>query len=303
MNEGCEVHFCLIYCKIPHLNSINLAVWSERCSCKLDTSSTTRCSLAILFSKTHPDVQEHNHVPLYCCLLSSVHSTPASLLQWSTVLLWDQGNLSIYVFHFVPYLLFNLSNPVVQPAKAHTVHTVWCWHDLNQEMAPQTFPPFLLWETAYTFARLLPFTKVYKEPESFLTSFFISGWLWERCQSVCSMQLVQREQRGWHFPLSHFHSFAVSNFTSSFNIFLFFHLKLSVMTLWQPHKKGLVLKLKCGDLVRRGRVGGLCEEWVYVSACVSLCVNANFWNLGCILWVTGSGWGREHVEFINGFMA
>lgn len=121
MNEGCEVHFCPIYCRIPHLNSINLAAWSERCWCKWDTSSTTSRSLAILFSKTCPDVQEHNHSG----------ATPAPLLQWSTVLLSEKGNLSIYFFHIVPYLLFNCSNPVVQPAKAHTVHTVWCWQDFT----------------------------------------------------------------------------------------------------------------------------------------------------------------------------
>lgn len=34
-----------------------------------------------------------------------------------------------------------------------------------------------------------------------------------------------------------FHSFAVSNFTSSFNIFLFLWLKQGVMTLWQRDKK------------------------------------------------------------------
>lgn len=245
--------------------------------------------------------------PSRCSGAQSFRSYPCSSVAMKyCTLVWERKLVNLFFFHIVPYLLFNCSNPVVQPAKAHTVHSLVLTRlYLNQEMAPQTpeFPPFLLWETAYTFARLLPFTKVYKEPESFLTSFFISGWLGERCQSVCSMQLVQREQRGWHFPLSHFHSFAVSNFTSSFNIFLFFHLKLGVMTLWQPHKKkGPFWSWNVG-ILSGGEESGVFVRNEFVSACVSLCVNGNFWNLGCILWVTGSGWGREHVEFINGFMA
>lgn len=149
---------------------------------------------------------------------------------------------------------------------------------LNQEMAPQTpeFPPFLLWETPHTFARLLPFTKVYKEPESFLTSFFISGWLRERCQSVCSMQLVQRERRGWHFPLSHFDSFAVSNFTFSFNIFLLFPLKLGVMTLWQPDKKKARSEVEMWGSCQKGKSRG--SLWG-MSLCLCMCIPLCVWKL------------------------
>lgn len=134
MNEGCEVH-CPIYCRIPHLNSINLAVWSERCWCKWDTSSTISSSLAILFSKTHPDVQVQNHIPLYCwlTLIKILYPCAFFAVKYCT-LVWERKFVNLLFFHVVPYLLFSCSNPVVQPARSHTVHTVHtvqCWQDFT----------------------------------------------------------------------------------------------------------------------------------------------------------------------------
>lgn len=92
MNEGCEVHFCPIYCRIPQLNSINLAVWS-------DVNQTQAAGpAAILFSKTRPDVQEPNHVPLYCwfTLISTIYPCSSVAVKYCT--LREKGNLSIYFF-------------------------------------------------------------------------------------------------------------------------------------------------------------------------------------------------------------
>lgn len=177
MDEGCEVHFCPIYRRIPHLNSINLVVWSESCWCKLDTTSS---SLAILLSKTRPDVQEHNNSGVshqYTLRCSSV------AVKYCT-LVWERKLVNLLFPHCSVSALQLFKSSGATCYSSHSLVLTRLF--LNQEKAPQTpeFPPFLLWETAYTFARLLPFTKVYKEPESFLTSFFISSWLWERCQSV-----------------------------------------------------------------------------------------------------------------------
>lgn len=100
-------------------------------------------------------------------------SSPAPLLQKGTVPLRAQlaSLLAFQTASLVPAVQTHQCNlpRLTQLTQVGTDKVC-----LNQEMAPQTpeFPPFLLWEIAYTFALLLPFTKVYKEPESFLTSFF-----------------------------------------------------------------------------------------------------------------------------------
>lgn len=235
MNEGCEVHFCPIYCRIPHLNSINPVVWSERCWCKLDTSSTTSSSLAILFSKTRPDVQEHNHSGV-----SHQYTLPL-LLSCREVL---YSCVRKETCQSTCFLLFRICSSTVQIQRCNLLQltqftqfgadkTLLESRNGTPDTKSSTFSPLgdcIHFCTSTAFYQSLQ--RTWKLFNKFLYFRLTVGAV-----SVSSMQLVQREQRGWHFPLSHFHSFAVSNFTSSFNIFLFFCLKLGVMTLWQPDKK------------------------------------------------------------------
>lgn len=101
------------------------------------------------------------------------------------------------------YLLFSCSSPAVQPAPAHTV---WHWQDFiwikKWHPRHQNFHLFSSGKlhTLLHFYCLLP--KSTKSLKAFVFS-FVSSWLWEQCQSVYSKQLVQREQRGWHFSLAH----------------------------------------------------------------------------------------------------
>lgn len=188
---------------------------------------------------------------------------------------------------------------------------------LNQEMAPQTpeFPPFLLWEIAYTFALLLPFTKVYKEPESFLTSFFFHLFQTD-CGSSVSQSGACNLFRGSSVgDISLRHTLSLICCFQFPLLFQYISLSLTktgcddFLTVWQ--KKRPVLKLKCGVLVRRGRVGGLCEEWVCVCVCVALCAYAKFGNLGvfCEWQVVGEGgnmkglrtawWLHEWIDWLS----
>lgn len=128
----------------------------------------------------------------------------------------------------------NCSNPALQTA---TVHTVQCWQDFTwvKQWHPRHLNSclFLHWEAAYTSTLLLPFTKVYKDPESLLTSggknththtktrlflkLNVGAMSVSWCRATCS---ERARQRGWHLSLSH--SFTHSLFSISPPLWLYF---------------------------------------------------------------------------------
>lgn len=99
--------------------------------------------------------------------------------------------------------------------------------------------------------------------------------MWERCQSVGTVQLVQKEQ-GSVGDISLCHT------VSLIRCFQFHLLSDSISlsptkpgcddSVTAPHKRP-ISKLKCGVLVKGGgRVGGLCVELVYVCVSAFICV-------------------------------
>lgn len=115
------------------------------------------------------------------------------------------------------------------------------------------------------------------------------------CRATCS---ERARERGWHLSLSH-------SFTLTHSLCQFPLLSQSIsLSLTKPgcddsvtapqkkkkKKKSPILKLKCGVLVKGGRAGGLCVQWVYVCLCVyaGVCV-CQFVNVRCTLRLTGGG--------------
>lgn len=231
-------------------------------------------------------------------------SSPAPLLQESTVPLKAQeASHLLSCFFILLHQTQQCNLPQLTQVGTDKIY-------LNQEMAPQTpeFPPFLLWEIAYTFALLLPFTKVYKEPESFLTSFFFHLFQTD-CGSSVSQSLACNLFRGSSVgDISPWHTLSLICCFQFHLLFQYISLSLTktgcddFLTVWQ--KKGLFWSWNVGFLSEEEESGVFVRnEFVSVCVCIALCVYGKFGNLGCILWMTGGGWGREHGGFKNGLMA
>lgn len=135
---------------------------------------------------------------------------PSSSVAGGYCTLESTASFSSCIFRLLHwYLLFSCSNPAVQPATAHAAHTGWHWQGLLEsrngtpDTRISTFSPLrncIHFCSSAAFYQSLQ--RAWKLFNKFLFS-FVSNWLWEQCQSVWSMQLVQREQRGWHFSLAH----------------------------------------------------------------------------------------------------
>lgn len=169
-----------------------------------------------------------------------------------------------------------------------TVHTVQRWQDFTsvEQRHPRHLNSclFLHWEAAYTSALLLPFTKVYKDPESLLTSekrqkverLFFKVERGSGVSQLVPCDLFRKEQ-GSVGDISLCHTLSLSlilcvNFPSSLNLFLFLWLNQGVMTLWQLHKKGPFWSWNVGFLSRGAEWGVFVwNESMRVSLRVRLC--------------------------------
>lgn len=212
--------------------------------------------------------------------------------------LWKNYRELLLEFYFIftllnSYSLFKLFKyPPVQTAIVHTVQH-WQVFTKVEQRHPRhliiIFFLFLHWEAAYTSAFLLPFTKVYKDAESLLTSgksVFLSQ-MWEEWQLLCN--LFRKSKSAWvtHSFLCHTLSFfSVFNFSSFLNLFLFLWLNQGVMTLWQLHKKA-------GFHVKWGQSRGS----LHVCNCVHACVEVG--NVWCIVRVTGGGVREGNMEHLK----
>lgn len=120
--------------------------------------------------------------------------------------------------------------------------------------------------------------------------FFICFKLTVGAVSVSLQHATCSEGAAWVIFLSA--TFAVSNFTSSFNIFLFLWLKQGVMTLWQHDKKGPFWSWNVGFLSGEEESGVFVRnEFVSLCAYSPLCL-WKVWKFE-VYSVSDSWWVRE----------